>query len=113
MAKIELSDKEAKEFLRNYKKPSIVKGDSQVKNKLTDLNNYLFEELERLNDESLSEEDMNKEIERARAITSVAHAVIDNAQTILKSVETLSEYGYAVDDKQTLCLLGLDTHENT
>lgn len=42
-------------------------------NKLTDLNNHLFEEMERLMYDDLSEEDMKKEIKRANAITSVSN----------------------------------------
>lgn len=47
-------------------------------NKLTDLNNHLFEEMERLMDDDLSEEDIKKEIKRANAITSVSNQIISN-----------------------------------
>lgn len=43
-----------------------------MKNTLTDLNNYLFEALERLTDDDLTEEEMQKEITRSQAVTSVA-----------------------------------------
>lgn len=36
-----------------------------MKNTLSDLNNYLFESIERLNDDSLSEEALEKEIKRS------------------------------------------------
>lgn len=58
-----------------------------VKNTLGNLNNHLFAELERLGDESLSQEEMKAEIERARAITGVAQQVIANANTVLRTVE--------------------------
>ena len=36
-----------------------------MKNALTDLNNYLFEQLERLNDDSLSAEELDREMKKA------------------------------------------------
>ena len=65
-----------------------------MNNKLSDLNNYLFEELERLNDDELTEEQMANEIEKSKAITNVARAIIDNANTCLKASQFLNENGY-------------------
>jgi hypothetical protein len=56
-----------------------------VKNKLSDLNNHLFAELERLGDEELSGEALTEEIERARAITGVAAQIINNGSLVLKA----------------------------
>ena len=56
-------------------------------NTLGDLTNHLFAELERLGDESMNQERMKGEIERARAITGVAQQVIANANTMLRAVE--------------------------
>ena len=42
-----------------------------MRNTLTDLNNYLFETLERLTDDELTEEQLQKEITRSEAVTSV------------------------------------------
>ena len=114
MAKIELTNKEAREFLKNYKVKnnkeinSAKENKSSMNNKLTDLNNYLFEELERLNDDELTEEQMANEIEKSKAITNVARAIIDNANTCLKASQFLNENGYIVQDKQTLALLGME-----
>lgn len=57
------------------------------KNTLTGLNDHLFAQLERLGDDSLSEDQMKAEIERARAVTGVAQQVIANANTVLRTVE--------------------------
>lgn len=43
-----------------------------MKNTLTDLNNYLFEQLERLNDDEISEEQLERELRKADSIVKVA-----------------------------------------
>ncbi|MFT8837903.1 hypothetical protein [Liquorilactobacillus satsumensis] len=56
-----------------------------TKNKLEDLNNHLFAELERLGDEELKGSDLQEEIQRANAVSSVAKNVVDNADLALKA----------------------------
>lgn len=70
-----------------------------MKNNLSDLNNYLFEALERLNDdESLEKsEDFEKEIKRSKAITDVAKSIIDNANTELNAIKLANEFGKNVE----------------
>lgn len=63
-----------------------------MKNTLGDLNNYLFETLERLMDDDLSEEQMQKEITRSQAVTAVAETVIRNGELALKTMQHLNEY---------------------
>lgn len=65
-----------------------------MKNKLIDLNNHLFEQMERLNDEDLSEEDFKKEIERAKAMTGIAQNIIQNGKLMLDSMKFVDETGY-------------------
>jgi len=43
-----------------------------ARNKLSDLNDHLFEQLERLSDEDLTEEQLEKEIKRAKAVSGIA-----------------------------------------
>lgn len=64
-----------------------------MKNTLTDLNNYLFETLERLTDDDMSEEEMQKEITRSQAVTSVASTIIQNGELALKTMKHLNDYG--------------------
>ncbi|WP_353853096.1 hypothetical protein [Dehalobacter restrictus] len=63
-----------------------------MKNKLTDLNNHLFAQLERLGDESLTDEDLNKEIGRAKAITNIAQQIVNNGNLALNVIKTKEEY---------------------
>lgn len=58
-----------------------------MKNSMSDLNNHLFAELERLSDEDLKGEELTEEIERAKAVTSVATQIISNATLVLKAEE--------------------------
>lgn len=64
-----------------------------MKNTLTDLNNYLFEQLERLQDDSLDETGLEKEIQRSEAVQKVAKTIIDNGQLALNAKKHLDEYG--------------------
>lgn len=64
-----------------------------MKNTLTDLNNYLFESLERITDENMTEEQMRKEITRSQAVTAVATTIIQNGELALKTMKHLNEYG--------------------
>ena len=51
-----------------------------MKNKLTDLNDHLFAQLERLSDEKLSGDDLEREHKRGEAIVAVADQIIRNAE---------------------------------
>ncbi len=64
-----------------------------MKNKITDLNDHLFAELERLGDEELKEDALNNEINRAKAISDVAGKVIENAKLALDATKLQVEYG--------------------
>lgn len=65
-----------------------------MKNTLADLNDYLFETLERLLDDDLTEEQMQREITRSQAVTSVAETVIHNGELALKTMQHLNDMGY-------------------
>lgn len=64
-----------------------------MKNSLVDVNNYLFEAIERLNDDSLSDDQLDKEIKRADAVTKVAKTIVDNTTLALNIKKHLDEYG--------------------
>ncbi len=64
-----------------------------MKNTLSDLNNYLFESIERLNDDSLDTEGLAKEIERSKAVQNIAKTIIDNGNLALQMKKHMDEYG--------------------
>lgn len=82
------------------------------KNKLVDLNDHLFEELERLNDEELTGDKLQEEINRSKAMTDVASKLIDNGNLILKAVHEQNEYGAGVKNVPKL-LLGASVDEES
>lgn len=65
-----------------------------MKNTLSDLNNHLFEQLERLNDEELSDEQLDKEIKRSEGMTKIAEKIIQNGELAFKTMKHMDEYGY-------------------
>jgi hypothetical protein len=64
-----------------------------MKNKLVDLNNHLFAQLERLGDEDLTPEQIEQEIKRTDAIVSVSEQVVSNANLALRAASLVAEYG--------------------
>lgn len=52
-----------------------------TRNTLNDLNNHLFEQLERLND--VEEDELSTEIERSKAVSSIAKNIIENGKLVL------------------------------
>lgn len=67
-----------------------------MKNRLGDLNNHLFAQLERLADESLTPEQIEQEAKRADAIVSVADRIVGNADLQLKAAKLFAEHGQGV-----------------
>lgn len=64
-----------------------------MKNTLRDLNNYLFECIERITDDELSAEELDKEIKRSNAVQNVAKNIIENSKLALDAKKHFDEYG--------------------
>ena len=60
-------------------------------NNLGDLNNYLFDEMKRLNDKDLKGDELKNEILRAKSITDVASKIVDNANLVLNAEKFKAE----------------------
>ena len=71
-----------------------------MKNDLKSLNDYLFEELERLNDDETLEnkENLDKELARSKAITQISNQIVQNAKVVLTAKIHSNQFGDKVDD---------------
>lgn len=76
-----------------------------MKNKLTDLNNILFEQLERLQDDEISPEEFERELQRTNAVTKVSKVIIENAALSLRAYKEVNETGSG--QKVEVPLLGI------
>lgn len=63
-----------------------------IKNTLGDLNNHLFEQLERLNDESLTGEAFEIELKRANGMARISSQIILNARLAFDVMAHNDEY---------------------
>lgn len=78
-----------------------------MKNKLLDLNNHLFAQMERLSEEDLKGDDLKAEIDRSKAVSQIATQIIGNANLSLKAAVAINE-GLL---KKPPAQLGLDGYE--
>lgn len=81
-----------------------------MKNRLTDLNDILFAQLERLTDETLNPEVIQSEIARTQSVVQVADRIVENARLQLAAVKLVVENGADVR-KQLPNMLGLPSGE--
>lgn len=58
-----------------------------MKNKMQDLNNHLFEQLERLNDKDLKGDELRTEIERAKAMAEVGGQIVQAAKVTVDAMK--------------------------
>lgn len=65
-----------------------------MKNTLSDLNNYLFEQLERLNDDSLDADQLERELKKTDCIVKVGDSIIRNGELAFKTMQHMDQYGY-------------------
>ena len=70
-----------------------------AQNKITDLRNHLFAQMERLGEEGLTEKKLQAEVDRAKAIADVARVIVDSAKV---EVEYLKLSGRDIKDSEFL-----------
>lgn len=64
-----------------------------MQNKISDLNNHLFAQLERLNDEDLTGDDLKQEIARAKAIAGVATQIVNGNKVMVEAMKVIKKEG--------------------
>jgi len=64
-----------------------------MKNKLADLNNHLFAQLERLSEEDMTAEKIEQEGKRTESIVAVAEQIVRNADLQLKAALVIANHG--------------------
>ena len=64
-----------------------------MKNKLSDLNDHLFAQLERLSQEELRPDQIETEVKRGTAIVAVADQILRHASLQVQAAKIVSDYG--------------------
>ena len=72
---------------------------------LADLNNILFEQMERLQDDDLKGENLETELKKTKSIVDVANTVIENASLSLEAQKFLIDMG--ISTKVNIPMLGI------
>ncbi|MDP2590211.1 hypothetical protein Q8W41_11995 [Vibrio splendidus] len=69
-----------------------------MKNKLVDLNNHFFAQMKCLSDEDITDDKLNEEIYRSKALTTVSKQIIDNVRLALDTKKFRTEYAGRIED---------------
>lgn len=64
-----------------------------MKNRLQDLNDHLFAQMERLSEEGIAVEQIEAEVKRTDAIVAVSDQIIANANFHLKAAQLIAQHG--------------------
>lgn len=64
-----------------------------MNNNISSLNNYLFESIERINDDDLTDKELDREIKKGKAINAIAQTIVQNGTLALRAQLTLGEHG--------------------
>ena len=62
-------------------------------NNLTNLNDILFDQIKRLENDEISDEQLEKEIKKSQEITKLSVVILNNAKLALEAQKQFDEYG--------------------
>ena len=60
-----------------------------MKNKISDLNDHLFAQIERLGDQDLLGDDLKQEIDRSKAMAQIATQIVNSAKITVDAMRLL------------------------
>lgn len=75
-----------------------------MNNKLSDLNNHLFAQIERLGDEELKGEDLKTEINRAKAVAGIATQIVQSAKITVDAMKLIGRGNVEKEDLKSLLI---------
>lgn len=64
---------------------------------LEQLNEILFDQLEKLQNDSMTDDELEREIKKAESVTKIANTVINNGRLALDVIKSREEYGGGQD----------------
>lgn len=73
-----------------------------VKNTIVDLHNRLMEQMERLNDEDLTAEDLERETKRTDSMVKLGRVICDNTTNMIAAQKVMIENGEYVQPQRVL-----------
>ena len=82
-----------------------------MKNNLADLNNHLFSTLETLEDDEMTDERLEKELKKAKAICSISSQILKVASVQVSAIKTAEQCGVLNKDMPALIATKDSTNE--
>ena len=83
-----------------------------MRNKITDLNNHLFAQLERLGDEDLTPEQLEQEIKRSKSIADISKTIVESNRVAVEAMRVIEKAGGNIDALgNNLLASGTSNHE--
>jgi hypothetical protein len=83
-----------------------------MKNSLVDLNEYLFEQLDRLTNDDLTGEELETELKRAKSVSQIASNIVNSTAVILDAQKHKDEYYGSNAQKNVPGILKIGSKEN-
>lgn len=56
-----------------------------MRNSLADLNDYLFEQIERVNDDSLTGKKLDEQLKKSKAVVEIGKTIVQSANVVLRA----------------------------
>ena len=73
-----------------------------MKNNLSDLNNYLFSTLDTIEDDEMTDKQLEKELKKAQAICSISSQILKVASVQVSAIKTAEQCGLLNKDMPAL-----------